>query len=246
MSEACAITVLDEVRAVFVEHSWPWAREHAGAIARLWADARRTRPQMFDGEVLLATAPRRYGPVLDLRFFPVRFSAFFAFKEAGFPDESVVNVFAMAALRCRDGRFLLGEMGAHTANPGQIYFPSGTPDRSDVTPGGAVDLAGSVLRELAEETGLEPAGDAVAGDWHVLHQPGQIALMRPISFPADSSDVLARVRGTLAAQTEPEFTAVSAWLPAAAAADPRLPGFMRAYLDWRAQGQDAEGDQPAG
>lgn len=246
MSEACAITVLDEVRAVFVEHSWPWEREHAGAIARLWADARRTRPQMFDGEVLLAKAPRRNGPVLELRFFPVRFSAFFAFKEAGFPDESVVNVFAMAAVHCRDGRFLLGEMGVHTANPGQIYFPSGTPDRSDVTPRGAVDLAGSVLRELAEETGLEPAGDAVAGDWHMLHQPGQIALMRPISFPADSSDVLARVRRTLTAQAEPEFTAVSAWLPAAAAADPRLPGFMRAYLDWRAQGQDAEGDQPAG
>jgi 8-oxo-dGTP pyrophosphatase MutT (NUDIX family) len=246
VSADCEITVLEDVRASFEERSWPWAHEHAGAIARLWDDARRTRPQMFDGEVLLAKAPRRNGPVLELRFFPVRFSAFFAFKEAGFPDESAVNVFAMAAVRCRDGRFLLGEMGAHTANPGQIYFPSGTPDRSDMTPGGAVDLAGSVLRELAEETGLEPAGDAVVGDWHMLHQPGQIALMRPISFPADSSDVLARVRGTLAAQTEPEFTAVSAWLPAAAAADPRLPGFMRAYLDWRAQGQDAEGDQPAG
>lgn len=246
MSEHCAISVIERVDAVFEERDWPWARAHAHGIAQVWDEARRTRPEMFDGEVLLATATHGAGEGLALRFFPVRFSAFFAFKQAGFPDETVLNVFAMAALRCGDGRFLLGEMGAHTANPGQVYFPSGTPDRSDVTPDRTVDLAGSVLRELAEETGLQPPAEAVARNWHMLRKPGQIALMRPISLPDDSADVLARVRRSLAAQTEPEFTAVSAWLPAAASADPRLPGFMRAYLDWRAQGRDAEGDQPAG
>src|SRR5262249_58082206 len=100
-------------------------------------------------------------------FLETDFDSYIAGRHWGFPDAGVTNCFAQGALRAADGAFLLGVMGAHTAGAGSIYFPSGTPDPKDVT-GDMVDLDGSVLRELAEETGLTardvagaPGSDAV-------------------------------------------------------------------------------------
>ena len=70
--------------------------------------------------------------------FSADFRAFVALRDFGFPDANVRNCFAAAALVSIDAAFVLGQMGAHTANAGRIYFPCGTPDMGDVreTPGG--------------------------------------------------------------------------------------------------------------
>ena len=55
-----------------------------------------------------------------------------AWRDWGFPDRAVRNCFSAGAIRASDGAFVLGVMGAQTANAGKIYFPAGTPDPSDV------------------------------------------------------------------------------------------------------------------
>ncbi|HYF53715.1 MAG TPA: NUDIX hydrolase, partial [Salinarimonas sp.] len=129
-----------------------------------------------------------------------------------------------------DGVFVLGVMGPHTANRGRVYFPAGTPDRSDVTPDGRVDLAGSVIRELREETGLEPAEVAVGEGWTVVRDGAAVAYMRPIALPDDGETARARIRARIAAQDEPELAdIVLARGPADIDAD-RMPRFLQAYL----------------
>src|SRR5207302_1142287 len=106
--------------------------------------------------LLLQRDPDFTGDRFSACYFDADFADFLAWRDWGFPDRSVFNGFGMGALRCSDGAFVLGEMGHHTANAGRIYFPSGTPDPDDIRDG-AVDIAGSVAREVEEETGLTSA-----------------------------------------------------------------------------------------
>ena len=112
--------------------------------------------ELWNGRVLLGRNPVFAGERFSADYFETDFASFLAWRDWGFPDSDVFNGFGMGALRGSDGAFVLGEMGEHTANAGRIYFPSGTPDLDDVS-GDVLDIAGSVAREVEEETGLTPA-----------------------------------------------------------------------------------------
>ena len=139
---------------------------------RILPEAQRANPQLWNGRVLLGRHPVFAGSHLTAGYFETDFASFLAWRDWGFPDRDVFNGFGMGALRCADGAFVLGEMGQHTSNAGRIYFPSGTPDLDDVRDG-ALDISGSVARELEEETGLVPGEYRERGGLALrLHRPG--------------------------------------------------------------------------
>jgi 8-oxo-dGTP pyrophosphatase MutT (NUDIX family) len=113
----------------------------------------------------------------------------------------------MGALRCADGAFVLGEMAAHTANAGRVYFPGGTPDLNDVT-GDAVDIAGNVSREIEEETGLRPTDYRAEPHWDCVVYDASIAMMRRLHIDSPGEAVKARIEANLARQAHPELSAI--------------------------------------
>jgi len=136
----------------------------------------------------------------------------------------------MAALRAADGAFLCGRMGEHTANPGKVYFAAGTPDREDLRPDGSLDLAGSVTRELCEETGLT-TGEVVVGEgWAAVILTGRIAFMRPVSVPLDAEAARALMLGRMLEQDEPELSDIVIIRSLADCDRYDMPPFMRLYL----------------
>jgi 8-oxo-dGTP pyrophosphatase MutT (NUDIX family) len=116
------------------------------------------------------------GDRLEAEFFATDYANLIAWIDMGQPDPGVANGFAMGALRSADGAFILGRMADHTANAGRLYFPCGTPDLSDVTDVGEVDLASSLVREIEEETGLSADELAVEPGWTIVREAGLIAL----------------------------------------------------------------------
>jgi 8-oxo-dGTP pyrophosphatase MutT (NUDIX family) len=187
--------------------SWPFAKQRRADIEAHFALKRRDKPRLWNGRVLLGRDPVFAGDRLSATCFETDFASFLAWRDWGFPDRDVFNGFGMGALRCSDGAFLLGEMADHTANAGRIYFPAGTPDLDDVKLG-AVDIAGSIAREIEEETGLSPADYRARAHWDCVVSGAAIAMMRILDIDSTGEALRARIEANLARQHRPELVAM--------------------------------------
>ncbi len=208
---------------------WPFAQARRAEIDAYFAHRQSQTPQLWNGTVLLARHPVFTGEHLSARYFETDFASFLAWRDWGFPDSTVFNGFGMGALRSSAGAFVLGEMGQHTANAGRIYFPAGTPDLDDVRHG-AVDIPGSVAREIEEETGLDPADYRAGAHWDCIVSGGGIAMIRLLDVDMPGEALRARIEANLARQQQPELSAIhlarkTSDLTAA------MPAFVTAFLE---------------
>ncbi|ACA15957.1 NUDIX hydrolase [Methylobacterium sp. 4-46] len=229
MSAKASLSRAAHLTAALAPYDWAWARENAAGIAAHWRRRLAERPALFNGRVLLANHVEIRGRTVAMRLFETDFATFTAFRDLGFPDPAVVNVFAAVAPLSRDGAYLLGRMNAHTASAGQVYFACGTPDPSDVRPDGSVDLAASAVRELAEETGLAPP-EGAAEEWVLVRHGGHLALLRPVAMGEPAADLLARAEAHLAAEEVPELAGLVV-VRGPGDIDPSvMPAFVQAFL----------------
>jgi 8-oxo-dGTP pyrophosphatase MutT (NUDIX family) len=215
------------------QRPWPFAIDSAREIDAHWAELLKSNPHHYNGWVLLmhrldvvATAARRR---LEGGCFIAEYKAFLAWRDFGFPDRTISNVFAMAALRSADGAFLLGEMGRSTANAGQIYFPAGTPEPGDLV-GEAVDLQSSVLRELEEETGIGADEIALAPGWTVVFQGPRVACMKTVSSALSGTELVARGAAFIAREKRPELASLKVVFGFQDLDEKRMPDFVLTYL----------------
>jgi 8-oxo-dGTP pyrophosphatase MutT (NUDIX family) len=197
------VTALD---LSFAPAPWPFAEVRRAEIDAHFAIKQRERP-IWNGRILLARNPDFSGGRFSADYFDTDFASFLAWRDWGFPDTEVFNGFGVGALRCADGAFLLGEMGPHTSNAGRIYFPAGTPDPDDVSDG-AVDISGSIAREVLEETGLTPADYCAGPHWDCVAAGAAIAIIRILNVEGSGEALRARVEANLARQQQPELSAV--------------------------------------
>jgi hypothetical protein len=198
-----------ELDLAFEPRPWRFAEERADEIEANWVERKAKLPLLFNGRVLLLGryefSTRADGrTVLRGAYFDADYKSFLAWRDFGFPDAGACNGFSMAALQSLDGAFLLGEMAAHTANAGSVYFAAGTPDMNDVF-GARVDLAASVWRELHEETGLSPADGVAEPGWIIVHAPPRIACMKIFRLNERAEAIKERVDAFLAADPHAEL-----------------------------------------
>jgi 8-oxo-dGTP pyrophosphatase MutT (NUDIX family) len=208
---------------------WPFADERRADIDAHFAIKQREKPSLWNGRILLARNPAFTGDRFSADYFESDFASFLAWRDWGFPDACVFNGFGMGALRCSDGAFVLGEMGRHTANAGRIYFPAGTPDLDDLSDG-AVDIPGSVAREVEEETGLTSTDYRAGAHWDCVVSGAAIAMIRILNVDVTGEELRATIEANLARQHQPELSAIHL-VRAASDLTAVMPRYVTAFIE---------------
>ncbi len=213
---------------------WRFAIDEADAIDRHWDKLAASNPHLYNGRVFLmhrmSIADEGGRRILNGAGLETDYKAFIAWRDFGAPDREVCNCFAMAALLSVDGAFMLGRMGPHTSNAGRIYFPAGTPDPQDRREDGTIDLAGSVFRELAEETGIDACDVVADPGWTVVFDGPRIACMRIVRSPLAAADLSTRFAAFVADDPSPELDGLHPVFSERDLDCDRMPDFTLSYL----------------
>jgi len=223
------IALIDRLELCFAPQRWPFADQRRIEIDAHFAARCQTQP-LWNGRVLLLHEFSISQGVLRGAYLETDFASFLAWRDWGCPDAGVRNCFSLGAVRGADGAFLLGVMADHTANAGHIYFPGGTPDPSDVT-GDAVDLYGSVVRELAEETGLCVDLMRPQPGWYAVLAGPRIAMIKVLESSLRAAELRDHVLAHLAKERTPELADIRI-VRAADQFDPMMPAFVTAFLSY--------------
>jgi 8-oxo-dGTP pyrophosphatase MutT (NUDIX family) len=148
------------------------------------------------------------GGVLTATAVEGNYASFLAWRDWGFPEIGIRNLFGSAAILSADGALIYGVMGGHTANAGRVYPPGGSLEPRDVTPDGRVDVLRSITLELGEETGLDPV-EATVGPLYAIFDGPRVSIARVFRFDTLAADLAARIRSFIASEADAELADVS-------------------------------------
>jgi 8-oxo-dGTP pyrophosphatase MutT (NUDIX family) len=237
------IVRIKRLELAFTPRPWPFAEARRDEIDRHFAQIQQAKPAVWNGRILLLYQYAIVDGVFRGAYFETDYASFVAWRAWGFPDPAVRNCFSLGALRGSDGGFLLGVMNSHTLNAGKIYFPAGTPEPNDIN-GEMVDLASSIHREVAEETGIAPDDYAAEEEWTCVFSDAHIAQIKQLRTRETAAALRARIMGNLAREREPELADIRI-ARGPADLDPMMPPFVSAFLThvWSQPRETRETDQ---
>lgn len=222
------IVPVERLELSFASRPWSFASERRADIDAYFADLQRANPTLWNGRVLMLHEHDIRGPIFHGAYLETDFASLLAWRHWDFPDAAIKNCFAMGALQGSDDAFLLGVMGAHTSNPGMIYFPAGLPDLTDID-GTRVDLVHNLIREIGEETGLGQADFEAEPGWTTVLAGPRIAQMKRLRARETAPELRRRILANLAHEPQPELVDVRI-VRSPADFDPMMPPFVTAFL----------------
>lgn len=231
--ETAEITPFERFDLRFAPRPWVFADANRAAIDARFAAKQRVKPALWNGRVLLAHEYEVAGGVCRGTCLETDYASFDAWRDWGRPPAEVVNCFSAAVLRSFDGGFLLGVMGPHTANAGQVYFPCGTPEPADVVDG-RVDLERNARHELKDETGLDFDELDPEPGWLSLRLDTWALVAKLLTAREPAEALRQRILRHLASQPQPELCDIRI-VRGPADLDARMPPFVSAFLRhmWR-------------
>ncbi|WP_183740448.1 NUDIX hydrolase [Rhizobium sp. BK196] len=207
----------------------PFLVANRSVIRENWEREIAANPALFDGRMVLQHRLRLSEAGIAGEAYIVPFSAFMWWRRQ--PErKGAIHLFAYPVLESSDGALVAIRMGAHTANPGQVYFAAGSLEPEDVV-GGRCDIDSNMRREVMEETGLDLA-DAIAGEGlHAGHVRGSVSLFKLFRFDMTADEMVDFIGAHMLVADDKEIAGAVAIRSADPAAQPYNVA-MLAIIDW--------------
>lgn len=226
------VTRVASVSLSVVSAPWTYAAQNAAAIDRHWLAASSANPNYFNGVIYVMEDVRFAAERMLATLVRTDFKSFLYWRDQGFPPQAAVkDGFGSALIRSAGGHILLGRQMPGNINAGLTYLPGGFIDARDVAGDGAVDIKASIIREVAEETGLE-ASEFVPQEGFLVTEVGQqvsIALELRSHLTADA--LMARIGAHIAQEEAPELAGMTAVRSPADIEGLAMPPYARVLLE---------------
>jgi 8-oxo-dGTP pyrophosphatase MutT (NUDIX family) len=212
-------------------YDWPFARTHDADIDAYWQRRKAETPGFFNGRIHLLSSYDIAGGTFRGCCFETDFKSFLYWRDNRSRDTTVYDAFGSALLRSAEGYVILGRQGPGNINSGLSYLPGGFIDPRDVAPGGEIDIDASILREVAEETGLDPAALTRQPGYLVTRTGQQISIAAEYVSPLPAASLVAQIRAHLSRDADPELEDAVVVRTAADIGTLAMPVYARILLD---------------
>lgn len=206
-----------------------YVRTHRDAIDANWRLEIAANPDLFDGEIYLAPQADLDNGVLCATYQRTSFRSLLYWRKDANPDKPF-HIFGSGVIVSADNRLLLGQMAAHNAVGGRIYFPAGSNDDQDIVCG-EVDFAGNARREVLEETGIDLSMAVRTGGYMLVMSARNLALFRCYYFDQAGFALQAQAENFIAAQAKPELSRIL-MTGQDDQLDERSPDYIRSFTRW--------------
>jgi 8-oxo-dGTP pyrophosphatase MutT (NUDIX family) len=193
-----------------VDGRWEFAARHALNIDLHWQRRTAENPKFFNGVVhVLVSYSVSDAGVFSGSFVRTDFKSFLYWRETGWGDQTVMDAFGSALILSAEGRVLLGRQRKGNLNGDLCYPPGGFIDVRDIQPDGAIDLDGSVLREIIEETGLDDRALQRLGGYVVTIVGPVLSIAVPWKSRLPETDLISEITRHIEADPDGELLSIA-------------------------------------
>jgi 8-oxo-dGTP pyrophosphatase MutT (NUDIX family) len=181
----------------------PFETRHRPEIEANWQAEVAANPALFDGQMALLSRLDYRDGRLGGSCHAIRYATFLYWRRVR-PRPDVRHAFAHAMPVTSDGALIAARMGRKTANPGRVYFAAGSFEMADFTDG-RVDVERNMMREVAEEIGLDLARLDRDPHYHAWSSDAGTVIFRRYRVPMAADETDRAIRAFIAAETDPEI-----------------------------------------
>lgn len=190
-----------ELRVLDGEH--PYLVDRRSEIAGNWEAEVKANPALFDGRMVFQHRLTLTGNRLAGQGYVIPFSTFMYWRRQQ-DRGGGMHLFAYPVIETADNALVAIRMGAHTANPGQVYFAAGSLEPEDIA-SGLCDLEFNMRREVLEETGLDLAHATPGERYYASRFRRTVTVFRLFRFELTADEIIERIAAHMVVADDKEI-----------------------------------------